>query len=185
MALRKGYGADVVNHLALSSTKWYIWFSPMNKTIYLKDEEAPVWERARELAGDKLSPVIVTALKQFIAAKEAEPRGFERIEVEFEDADDNRVRKRKAFFGKWVFPESKPFDFTHDDGDTDYYAVAITAKGNAVFLTWTYHERFDHQTARKFHVYPSLVQAAANPNLNLAARGAIDAIGVPIEELDI
>jgi len=81
----------------------------MNKTIYLRDEEGPVWERARELAGDKLSPVIVTALKHFVAAKEAESKDFERIQLDFDDSDDHNLPKRKAFYGRWVFPPSKPY----------------------------------------------------------------------------
>ena len=68
----------------------------MNKTIYLKDGEGPLWERARELAGDKLSPVIVSALKQFVVVKEAESKGFQRIEVSFNDSDDYDVPKRKG-----------------------------------------------------------------------------------------
>jgi hypothetical protein len=53
--------------------------------------DEPIWDPARELADDKkLSPVIVDALKKFIAAKEAETREFYRIEVRFDDSD--RVR---------------------------------------------------------------------------------------------
>lgn len=168
--------------LSFASTKWYICFARMNKTLYLKDDEAPVWERARELAGDKLSPVIVTALKQFIAMKEAEPRGFERIEVKYEDADDDNLPKRKAFYGRWIFPPSEPLE-RDEQGETCCYAVAVTAKGNAVFFTGS-REEYGYDFDR-FTVCGSLEQAAASRRLNYAARKAIDSIGVPIEELDI
>jgi hypothetical protein len=66
----------------------------MNKTIYLPDEEAETWEKARRLANDRLSPVLLKALKEYVAAKEAEAAGFERIQVEFEDSDDYGLPKR-------------------------------------------------------------------------------------------
>jgi hypothetical protein len=44
-------------------------------------------EQARRFANDRLSPVLLKALKGYVAAKEAEATGFERIQVEFEDSD--------------------------------------------------------------------------------------------------
>lgn len=79
----------------------------MNKTVYLPDDEIETWEKARKLANDRLSPVILQALKEFIMTKEteaAEAAGFERIEIAFDDADDNHLPKRKAFRGKWLIP---------------------------------------------------------------------------------
>jgi hypothetical protein len=160
----------------------------MNKTIYLRDEEGPIWERARELAGDKLSPVIVAALKRFIAemeAKEDEAKGFERIQVSYNDSDDHGIPKMKAFHGKWVFPPSKPYDDYDDSRDSCHkFAVAVTAKGAAVVHCW----REDSEACcweYKFAVYPSLVAAAADSHMGFAARRAIEKIGVPVEELDI
>jgi len=156
----------------------------MNKTIYLRDEEGPVWERARELAGDKLSPVIVAALKHFIAEEEHKPRGFERIEVKFSDSKDHGLPKRKAFYGRWIFPPSKPIEVTsQDESYVHAYSVAMTAKGNAVFLRW----KSDHEGrwGDIFCHYASLAEAAADPEVNYAARRASDEIGVPVEELDI
>jgi hypothetical protein len=154
----------------------------MNKTIYLRDEEGPIWERARELAGDKLSPVIVVALKRFIADKESIPKGFERIEVPFHDFDDHDIPKVKAFYGRWIFPPLKPIE-QFDDFATYFYAVAITGKGAAVIFSWI--ESDEHRRRYQFQVYPSLGEAAAHQEVNYAARRAIEAIGVPVEELDI
>jgi len=156
----------------------------MNKTIYLRDEEGPVWERARELAGDKLSPVIVSALKQFIAAKEAEPKGFKRIEVGFDDSDDHYLPKKKAFYGRWIFSPTAPCYSENDGPNTYNYAVATTARGNAAFFSWL-EDQNGESWSFKFVVYPSLERAAADERLNFAARKAIEKIGVPVEELDI
>ena len=83
----------------------------MNRTVYVPDDEIETWEMARKLANDRLSPVILQALKEFIITKEmeaAEAAGFERIEIAFDDADDNHLPKRKAFRGKWLIAPDEP-----------------------------------------------------------------------------
>jgi hypothetical protein len=158
----------------------------MNKTIYIRDEDMPVWDKARELAGDKLAPVIVSGLKRFVAEKEAEPGGFERIEVRYNDSDDHLLPKAKAFYGKWIFPPDNPLRLVDDEDEyeSDCYCVAITPKGSAVVFSWSEHTQFGGSSHR-FVVYPSLADAAADPHANYAARRAIAAIGVPVEVLDI
>jgi hypothetical protein len=157
----------------------------MNKTIYLRDEDESVWDRARELAGAKgISPLIAQSLKRFIAEKEAEEveaRGFERITVKYYDASDHGIPKVKAFRGKWIIPPTRPL--SREEQDTTWsYSVAITAKGSAV-VYWTEEDR--EGRAQFFSVYPSLESAAAESNVNWAARRAIEILGVPVEELDI
>ena len=158
----------------------------MNKTIYIRDEDLPIWERARELAGDKLSPAIVAGLKRFVADKEAEEaaaKGFERISVKFNDADDHYIPRVKAFVGKWIIPLDKPARATNEDGDRRWsYSVAITAKGAAVFF-WVEEDR--DTLAEHFKVFPSLESAAADHQLDWTARKAIQMLGVPVDELDI
>ncbi|WP_321472157.1 hypothetical protein [uncultured Paludibaculum sp.] len=156
----------------------------MNKTIYLRDEEGPIWDRARELAGDKLSPVVVNALKRFINESEAKAKGFERIEVSFNDYDDHRIPKIKAFYGRWVFPPNKAIELTNEEGTTSSrYAVAITAKGAAVVYSWKEDE--ESTWGNSLRVFNSLEHAAADVEVNFAARQAIKELGVRIEELDI
>jgi hypothetical protein len=154
----------------------------MNKTVYLRDEEGPIWERARELAGDRLSPVIVEALKQFIVLKEGEVKGFERIQTEFNDSDDHQIPKKKAFYGKWIFPPDNPYVIKMGEAE-HFMAVAVTAKGSAVFYTWA--EGGEAKVDVKFTVYSSLEEAAASWFVHHAALRAIEKLGVPVEELDI
>jgi hypothetical protein len=161
----------------------------MNKTIYLPDDEAETWEKARRLAGDRLSPVVLKALKEYILAKEAEATeaaGFERIELEFEDSDDKGLPKRKAFRGKWIFPPEDPVRLPGSaflETGSKAYTVAVTAKGNVVVYMWQYVAEYDY--GYRFLVFPSFEKAAQDVDVNYAIREAVRKRGVPIEELDI
>jgi hypothetical protein len=157
----------------------------MNKTVYLRDEEVPLWERARELSGDKLSPVIVAALKRFVAEREAEAKGYQRIEVSFNDSDDHDLPKIKAFYGRWIFDREKPLKEWHrGTGKYDLYSVAEAAKGSIVVYKEN-HGAGGNVTGMEFLVYPSFEKAAADGSVNSAIRKAIEKRGVPVEELDI
>jgi hypothetical protein len=170
----------------------------MNKTFYLPDDEAETWEKARRLANDRLSPVILRALKEYIMTKEAEATeaaGFERIQLEFEDSDDRDLPKKKAFRGKWIYPPSDACWLWSDEEQTKgrACAVAMTAKGNVVVYSWKqglsfdpdigepYKYQFDHQ----FLIFSSFRDAALDPEVNYAIRSAVRKRGVPVEELDI
>jgi hypothetical protein len=162
----------------------------MNKTVYLPDDEAETWEKARRLANDRLSPVILKSLKEYIMTKEAEASeaaGFERIELEFEDSDDNNLPKRKAFRGKWILSPEKPLRLSGDGSSFRAYAVAITAKTQVVVYWWselkdeTGRSSFDY----RFQVFSTFEQAAFDNEVNDAIREAVRKRGVPVEELDI
>lgn len=160
----------------------------MNKTVYIRDEDEPIWDRARELAGAKgISQIVVASLKVFInmkEAKEAETKGFERIVLSYQDADDNLIPKKKAFMGKWIILPNKPYDLHEEDGSSvDRYTVALTPKGSAVFHCWT--DDGEHFLGKHFLTFPSLHDAAADDRVKWAAIKAIEQIGVPVEELDI
>jgi hypothetical protein len=157
----------------------------MNKTVYLRDEEAQIWEKARELSGDKLSPVIVAALKEFIKKTESEKKRFERIVVEYKDADDSGLNKKKAFYGRWIVSPEDPYKAVGDD--TRYSAsIAETAKGNIVIYERS--DGIDHHgdewMQEKFVIFDSL-STAAKGEFRYAAVEANRRRGVPVEELDI
>jgi hypothetical protein len=164
----------------------------MNKTIYLPDDEAETWDKARRLANDRLSPVILKALKEYIMTKEAassEAAGFERIELEFEDSDDNHLPKKKAFHGKWIFSPRDPFPPREpfDGSEKRVYAIAVTSKGNVAVYTWIDELSFpdDHRYGYRFLVFRSLEEAAVDHDFNQPIRAAMRQRGVPVEELDI
>jgi hypothetical protein len=159
----------------------------MNKTVYLRDEEVPIWERARELSGDKLSPVIIGALRRYIAEREAEDKSFERIVVQFHDVRDHSLPKAKAFYGKWIIGPGE--DYSNEEFDEEgfrrCFAVAVTAKGAAVVWCWTAHALSDDKQFERFNTYPDLITAVSDGEVNAAVREAVERRGVPVEELDI
>jgi hypothetical protein len=152
----------------------------MNKTIYVKDEDVEIWDRAKELAGEKLSPVIMQALRAYVLEQEGKQRGVERIEIRYRDAKDNGLPKAKAFWGQWIYSAAKPLSFSDENY---YYAIAITAKGNIVIYSWRENEEGKH--GETFDIFPSLEDAALSHEFQYAAIAAMEKRGVPVEELDI
>ena len=127
----------------------------------------------------------MAALKRFIAEMEAKAKGFERIQVAYNDSDANGIPRVKAFNGRWIFPPSKPYDIRAEglDDNLNRVAVAITPKDAVVVFRWW--EDANSRWAYKFDVYPSLTEAAGVSSVSEAVRSAIEKIGVPVEELDI
>ena len=46
-----------------------------NRTIYVSDDDQPLYQRAQELAGGNLSGAISTALKRYVEAEDAREIG--------------------------------------------------------------------------------------------------------------
>ncbi|MEO8609414.1 MAG: EXLDI protein [Chloroflexota bacterium] len=67
-----------------------------NKTIYVSDDDLPLFERAQELAGANLSSAIVKALRRFIELEEARQRGLDEIIVL---VGTTGAHKQKRFMG--------------------------------------------------------------------------------------
>jgi hypothetical protein len=166
----------------------------MNKTLYIRDEDAGVWERARELAGDKLSPVVVNALKQFVTEKEASARGHVRIVLKYKDGE---LPKAKAFCGTWIIPPHERFceksdeplfgigNHNDDVGLQRCFSIAITAKGAVVVFSFWSDRTSGTQSNEKFETYPSLLAASEVYEYKWAMSETFARYGVPIEELDL
>lgn len=161
----------------------------MQKSVYVKEEDAQLWERAKELSNDKLSPVIVKALKQFVKDEEMKGRGFERIELRYKDSQKHGLPVAKAFHGRWIYPLAKPLSYANEDGTQgEEYAVAVTAQGRYAIHSWRWSTDNDGDQYRhsyKLSVFQSLEEAAKAPGLSYAAADIQERIGVPLEELDI
>lgn len=92
-----------------------------NKTIYVSDDDLPLFERAQELSGANLSSAIVRALRRFIEVEEARQRGFDEITV---TVNGQGAQRRKRFLGyrlvRWLQP-------TADEKGTEILSVYRTA----------------------------------------------------------
>ena len=68
-----------------------------NKTIYVSDDDLPLFERAQELSGANLSSAIVRALRRYIELEEAKQRDFDEITV---IVNGPGAHRRKRFLGQ-------------------------------------------------------------------------------------
>jgi EXLDI family protein len=79
-----------------------------NKTIYVSDDDLPLFERAQELAGANLSSAIVKALHRYIELEEARLHGLDEITVL---VGTSSLHKQKRFMGtrlaRWIQKSSK------------------------------------------------------------------------------
>jgi len=83
------------------------------------------------------------------------------------------------------FRRPTPLETDRDGSSTIYYhAVAIAAKGGAVFYGWG-SDGESNKFCETFDVFSSLRDAVSEPRTNYAARTAMEKLGVPVEELDI
>jgi hypothetical protein len=162
----------------------------VNKTLYLPDDYGPLWDRARELTGNKLSPIVIEALKAYVLKKEAGSKGFERIVVSYQDSQNNNVPTAKAFYGRWIYPPDKAYHYSVSDSsgnpqDEHWYAVAQTSRGKIVIFSWymSIDEGYDY--GHRLTVFASLEEAAGDIMFNNLACHIIEKLGVPVEELDI
>jgi EXLDI family protein len=79
-----------------------------NKTIYVSEEDLPLFERAQELSGANLSSAIVQALRRYVEVAEAGQRGFTEFTV---IVNGEGAHRRKRFLGqrlvRWLQPTAQ------------------------------------------------------------------------------
>lgn len=71
-----------------------------NKTIYVADDDLPLFQRAQELVGGNLSGAVVTALKRFIELEEGKLEGFEEIVLRVGHNGARQVRFQGALLAE-------------------------------------------------------------------------------------
>lgn len=63
-----------------------------NKTIYVSDDDLPLYQRAQELAGGNLSATIARALRRLVELEEGKLEGYEEITVRVGPGSGRRQR---------------------------------------------------------------------------------------------
>jgi hypothetical protein len=111
-----------------------------NKTLYIKDSDLSIWERAEKLSSNGISPLVTILLRTYVDQHPVlDAEGMTTITVEcrhlltasgFEDIA-NPVKK--SFVGRWLIPlEEKlteKFATTETVYTPSFFAVAQTKKG--------------------------------------------------------
>ncbi|MFC9893428.1 EXLDI protein [Nocardia sp. NPDC127579] len=71
-----------------------------NKTIYVSDDDLPLFQRAQELVGGNLSGAVTTALRRFIELEEGRQEGFEEVVLKVGHNGVRQVRFSGALLGE-------------------------------------------------------------------------------------
>jgi EXLDI family protein len=72
-----------------------------NKTIYVSEGDAPLFDRAQQLAGGNLSQAISKALKRWVDAAEGVADGYQEVHVRVGLGNGRKVRFVAALVGEW------------------------------------------------------------------------------------
>ena len=94
------------------------------KTIYISESDAPIFEEAKELAGETLSSIIARSLREFLARHRQAESGYKEIAVRVGGRDSEHEQR---FFGK------KAGDWRGFSDDREWWLQAHvyrTQKGN-------------------------------------------------------
>lgn len=164
-----------------------------NKTLYIKDSDLELWDRAQNELGGSLSAMFIECLKTRLAKVEDLGK-MAKISLEFWNADEQPVIK-KSFTGRWLVGDAaNGIGPEQDDSGVSWdwklrYSVAQTAQGRIV----VYEAYEDDSHAPGMEVYDNFeaLQGAEIDNRyprypqNIIAETAA-ALGEPYEiELDI
>jgi hypothetical protein len=163
----------------------------MKATIYIPEDKAAFYEKAKEELGGTISATFVRCIERELEARRLETA---KIVVELYDCERDRTTK-KAFEGRWLIgDESEGEPHLFDEEKTGirgggHYSVALTAKGRIAVL-----EQDPHQTSSSsFDVFQDFGELKAAeldgryPKYPDSLVSAVaDALGVDhVEHLDI
>jgi hypothetical protein len=129
------------------------------KTIYVKEEDMPIFERAAEIAGDSLSSIITDAVRDYVRRKEAEDSEMREIILEigtWPNHGDNNTKK-VAFIGVSL-EEMTPFKGqtnSRDDRGVDW-KLYLTKKGKYVIYRRVWSRRQDESSYAEYYILDEL-----------------------------
>jgi len=73
-----------------------------NKTIYVSDDDLPIYGRAQELAGGNLSAAIARALRRFVDVEESRREGYQEFTVRVGPTPSKKIRFTGVPLGEWL-----------------------------------------------------------------------------------
>lgn len=151
-------------------------------TLYIKESDTELFERAQNELGESLSSVFADCLRKRM---EEQPRAGEMQKIRLVFWDENQQPSiTKSFTGRWLVGDAgeglRTLEGSWDGGAE--WSIAQTAKGNLVVYLQHCNERW----APKMTIYDSFddLETAEIPKDILAQAAA--GLGVPYEiDLDI
>jgi EXLDI family protein len=79
-----------------------------NKTIYVSDEDLPLYEQAQQMVGGNLSAAIARALRRFVQAEQDRHSGYREVTVRVGTGQARRVQRFSGFLlGEWRHPTAE------------------------------------------------------------------------------
>jgi len=132
-----------------------------NKTIYVRESDVDLFEKAEALARENLSATIAEALRRFVEVEEAKADGFEEQEIEvgwFPAHGDNDTKKVK-FIGKQIAYAKVLSGQTSsaDDRGTDF-TLYLTKKGKLLLHREYWSCWQDEDGEASYNIYDSLAE---------------------------
>lgn len=166
-----------------------------SKTIYVSDKDEPLFERAKEIAGEALSSVIARALREFVTRNEEKGKGMKEMTVKVGQHD---TRREQRFVGQEI---GKWSGFSDDNEWWMDARIYKTQKGNWAILLhhsvkaallinpgdWKAKEYLDHSSKTELIVGETLdaVEKKLPKNLFSTLEDLSKKYETPVEYLDI
>jgi EXLDI family protein len=73
-----------------------------NKTIYVSQNDVPIFEEAQEIAGEGLSSVIARALREYVVRHQERDKSIREVSVKVGSKGSQREQRfAAAYLGKW------------------------------------------------------------------------------------
>ena len=152
------------------------------KTIYVRDEDLPLWDKAQKELGQSLSATFADCLReQLERTKITRSKTMGKITItQWNDHDEPVVRK--SFIGRWLVPPEDEHRTGEDGWDAGAcWAVAETKKG--AIAVYSFH--CNDQWGPSFDVFGSLEEVEGEVPEDIISAAAQE-LGIPYEmELDI
>lgn len=81
-----------------------------NKTIYVSNDDLPLFQRAQDLAGGNLSAAIAKALRTYVEMEDGRLEGYDEITVKVGHGAGRKVRFSGVLLGEWFESTATRYD---------------------------------------------------------------------------
>ncbi|HSX58549.1 MAG TPA: EXLDI protein [Candidatus Saccharimonadales bacterium] len=167
-----------------------------NKTIYVSEKDASLFEQAKNIAGEALSSVIVRALSEFVARNQDKKKGMKDVTLQIGLGD---AKREQRFVGSWVgdwsgFSDDKVWwlNATIYKTQKDNWAVYLVTVAKASLLTdrKAWKESGDYLiNSNKAELFVGANKEELKNDLPkelfITVEGLIEKDTIPVEYLDI